>query len=210
MAKKSEEKKGFFKTLTNAVGAEMAKKIVAVMILAVVILGVGIGVGSRVFISSNMTQFDLKAIGELATQAGYYTNVEIIEDSKKLWKITLPFTSSKYIFSYDGIIKAGIDFEEIEWSVNDVTKKITVKLPEMKILSNEIDTNSLYVYDESRSIFSPLTVNDINDSLISLKAESEEKAIGNGILEEAEENAKVLIQGFLAGSYPDYEIVYKE
>lgn len=210
MAKKSEEKKGFFKTLTNAVGAEMAKKIVAVMILAVIILGVGIGVGSRLFISSNMTQFDLKAIGELATQAGYYTNVEIIEDSKKLWKITLPFTSSKYIFSYDGIIKAGIDFEEIEWSVNDVTKKITVKLPEMKILSNEIDTNSLYVYDESRSIFSPLTVNDINDSLIALKVESEEKAIGNGILEEAEENAKVLIQGFLAGSYPDYEIVYKE
>ncbi len=210
MTKKSEEKNGFFKTLSDAVGAEMAKKIVAIMILAVIILSAGIGAGSRFFIGSKMTQFDLKEIGELATQAGYYTNVEIIEDSKKLWKITLPFTSSKYIFSYDGIIKAGVDFEDIEWSVNDVTKKITIKLPEMKILSNEIDTNSLYVYDESRSIFSPLTVSDINDSLIALKAESEEKAIGNGILEEAEANAKILIQGFLDGSYPDYEIVYND
>lgn len=209
MPKKNMKKNGFFKTLSEAVGIEMAKKIVILMIIAVLFIGAAIGIGSRVFIGSRMTQFDLHAIGEMATQAGYYTNVEVIEDSKTLWKITLPFTSSKYIFSYDGIIKAGIDFEDIQWSVNDVLKKITVNLPEPKILSNEIDTNSLYVYDESRSIFSPLTVEDINESLIALKGESEEKAIGNGILEEAEANARILIQGFLIGSYPDYEIEFE-
>lgn len=209
MPKKNMKKNGFFKTLSEAVGIEMAKKIVILMIIAVLFIGAAIGIGSRVFIGSRMTQFDLHAIGEMATQAGYYTNVEVIEDSKTLWKITLPFTSSKYIFSYDGIIKAGIDFEDIQWSVNDVLKKITVNLPEPKILSNEIDTNSLYVYDESRSIFSPLTVEDINESLIALKGESEEKAIGNGILEEAETNARILIQGFLIGSYPDYEIEFE-
>ena len=210
MAKKNERKNSFFRTLSEAVGAEAAKKIIALMIVAVLLIGAAIGIGSRIFIGSRMTQFDLHAIGEMATQAGYYTNVEVIEDSKTLWKITLPFTSSKYIFSYDGIIKAGIDFEEIKWSVNDVLKQIHVDLPATKILTNEIDTDSLYVYDESRSIFSPLTVEDINESLIALKAESEEKAIGNGILVEAEANAKILIRGFLAGSYPDYEIIYEE
>ena len=210
MAKKNERNSGFYETLSNAVGAQMAKKIVVLMIVTILLVGAAIGIGSRVFIGSRMTQFDLHAIGEMATQAGYYTNVEVIEDSKTLWKITLPFTSSKYIFSYDGIIKAGIDFADIKWSVNDVLKTIHVDLPDTKILTNEIDTDSLYVYDESRSIFSPLTVSDINDSLIALKIESEEKAIGNGILEEAEANAKVLIRGFLAGSYPDYEIIYEE
>ena len=210
MAKKNEGMNGFYKTLKTVVGVKAARKIVIGMVIAVLLLGAAIGIGSRVFIGSRMTQFDLHAIGEMATQAGYYTNVEVIEDSKTLWKITLPFTSSKYIFSYDGIIKAGIDFADIKWSVNDVLKTIHVDLPDTKILTNEIDTDSLYVYDESRSIFSPLTVSDINDSLIALKIESEEKAIGNGILEEAEANAKVLIRGFLAGSYPDYEIIYEE
>ena len=209
MPKKKNEN-SLYSTLVTVVGAKAAKKFIIGLVILGLVVGTAIGISTHFIVGSRMTQFDLHAIGEMATQAGYFTNVEVIEDSKTLWKITLPFTSSKYIFSYDGIIKAGIDFEEIEWSVNDLTQTITVKLPPTKILSNEIDTDSLYVYDESRSIFSPLTVEDLNASLIALKAESEEKAIDNGILIEAMENAKVLIQGFLAGSYPEYTITFEE
>lgn len=197
-------------TLLSSLNAKQKLHLLVVTAIIILALSTLIGLGSRFFVDSRMTQLGLKSIGEMATQAGYYTNVEVLEDSKTLWKITLPFTSSKYIFSYDGIIKAGIDFQELDWTINDITKTISVSLPEARILTNEIDPESLYVYDESRSIFSPLTVENLNESLIALRSEAEEKAVGNGILGAASENAKLLIRGLLAGNYPEYEIIFDE
>ncbi|WRK53352.1 DUF4230 domain-containing protein [Coprobacillaceae bacterium CR2/5/TPMF4] len=37
---------------------------------------------------------------------------------------------------------------------------ITVSIPDIEILSNEIDESSIEVYDESRNIFNPISVND--------------------------------------------------
>ena len=46
----------------------------------------------------------------------------------------IPFTQSKYIFSYDVEVKAGFDFTQIEWSLNDHT--IEVKLQETNARAN--------------------------------------------------------------------------
>lgn len=129
----------------------------------------------------------------------------MINESRQLWGADIPLTQSKCIFSYDGIIKAGLDFESIELNVNEVAHTISVRLPEIKILSNEIDANSMEIYDETKSIFTPLNLSDVNQSMIKLKDESKEKAISNGILESARANAETLIRGFLASSY-DLEV----
>lgn len=97
-------------------------------------------------IDSKTTAFGFRDIGELATQVGYFTNVQIIEDNQKLWGLTLPFTTSTSIFSYDGSIKAGIDFSKIEYYVD--TKKKVVSMPAPAIRSVEVDENSLMIYDE--------------------------------------------------------------
>lgn len=148
-----------------------------------------------------MVNFGLKDIGELATQAGHFTNVQVISGSRKIWGADIPLTQSKYIFSYDGVIKAGIDFEQIEVNVDDAARVITVKLPEIKILSSEVDPKSLEIYDETKSIFTPLSLSSVNMSLIEMDEEVREKAIGNGILENARTNAEALITGFLAGTF---------
>ena len=152
-------------------------------------------------VSSRTTGFSLKNIGELATQAGYFTNVQTISSDREILGVAIPFTHNKYVFSYDGVIKAGIDFSKIELSVDEIRHMITVKLPEAEILSSEIDENSMRVYDETKNIFNQLKIDDVNMSLKALKTEAQENAIANGLLDNATANAKLLITGFLSGMY---------
>ena len=167
---------------------------------AVILLAIVIGISSTSFSSSRMVQFGLRNIGELTTQSGYFTNVQVIKDSKDLYGLTIPFTTSKYIFSYDGTVKAGIDFEQIDISTNELTKTITISMPEAEIFGIEIKPESMQIYDESSSIFTPLNLTEINQSLTALQEDVREQAIGNHILESAYENGKVLIQSMIAQS----------
>ena len=152
-------------------------------------------------VSSETVEMELKNIGELATHAGYYTNVQVIKSARQIFGVDIPLTQSQFIFSYDGVVKAGVDFADIEIGVDEGRGQIVVTLPEVKVLSNEIDLDSLEIYDESNNIFHPLNIDDINVSLIEMQEESEAKAIENGLLENARENAEALLRGMLAGFY---------
>lgn len=59
----------------------------------------------------------------------------------------------------------------------------------------------MQIFDEVNNIFTPLTISTITDARIDMKNEAEEKAVANGLLENARSNAEILIRGFLAGSY---------
>ena len=138
-------------------------------------------------------------IGELATQSAYCTEVEVTEASRELFGVTIPFTQSKYIYSYDVVIKAGLDFTDVSWSQQDGTIRVT--LPEIRVLSNEIDLDSLKVYHEDESLFRNITLEENNAALADLKARAEQDAIGNGLLEEARDNAQQILTAFFANQY---------
>ena len=176
-------------------------KTVALLACVIVIICAALGVASVTTVKSETVQFALKDIGELATQAGFYTNVQMIKGSRQLFNIDIPFTENKYIFGYDGVIKAGLDFGDIDMDVHEEARIITVKLPSVKILSNDIDHNSLEVYDEVKNIFNPLKLSDVNLSLVEMEKQAEETAIANGLFENARANAEVLIRGFLSGAF---------
>lgn len=191
----------------------IAPKLAAAVLIALVLIGGSCAITSavvRTSVASKTTSFGLKNIGELATQSGFYTNVQVIKKSQEIWGAQIPFTQSKYIFSYDGQIKAGLDFGDVDVKVDALAKTVRVTLPEIRILSTEIDENSLEIYDESKNIFTPLSLDDVNESLIELKEEAQQTAIDNGLLEQARTNAELLISGFLAGSYDaqEYSIVF--
>ena len=185
----------FFKAGTLTTKVMMTAMPVLLIVLA--------AIGSQLMFSTKgkTTSLGLKNIGELVTQAGYYTNVEMIEGSRELWGWDVPFTQSKYIFSYDGVIKAGMNFSEIDISVNGITRVIRIDLPEAMVLSNEIDEGSLEVYDETKNIFTPLTLDAVNKAQEELKSEAEETAIENGLLDSARNNAEVILSGMLAGIF---------
>ncbi len=184
-----------------------------VIIILVVVLGIALGaVGLRSVIKSESktTNIGFENIGELATQSAYCTEVNVTDDWRELFGVKIPFTQSKYIYSYDFVIKAGYDFKDITWS--EQGEKIEVILPEVRVLSNEIDLESLKVYHEEESIFSPITLDESNEALEKLKKAAQDDAIANGLFENARSNAETILTGFFGNVYDldEYEIIFQD
>ncbi len=170
-------------------------------ILVVILLAAAVALGAKTVLSADgrTARLGFEDIGELATQSAYCTEVEVTEASRELFGVTIPFTQSKYIYSYDVVIKAGLDFTDVSWSEEDGTIRVT--LPEIRVLSNEIDLDSLKVYHEDESLFRNITLEENNAALADLKARAEQDAIGNGLLEEARDNAQQILTAFFANQY---------
>ena len=185
--------------------------IAAVLIAALAAGSFAIGMSRSGEISSSMTRLRLEDLGEFATQAGYFTTVQVIKDSATLFGKTVPFTTSKYIFSYNGVVKAGLDFSNVGIDVNPLTATITVSAPAVEILSTEVDEDSLVIYDESRNIFTPLTLNDVKLSRTAMIDEIKTQAVNNNLLENARMNAEVWIRLFLQTAYDpnEYAVEFK-
>ena len=96
------EKQGFkamFKRmLASRLAAGIAAALAALLLLLVI---VGLGIRSVVLSESKSTKLGFENIGELATQTAYCTSVNVTEGSRELFGVTIPFTQSKYIYSYD-------------------------------------------------------------------------------------------------------------
>lgn len=201
------------KTKNSKVSRFVSRNFGTILKLAILIAIVAaIGAGVRVInvSESKTTKIGFEDIGEMATQSAYCTEVNVTEDAKELYGMRIPFTQSKYIYSYDIVIKAGYDFNEIEWK--EKNKTIEVKLPEAKVLSNELDMDSFKVYHEEESIFSKITLEENNDAVKKMKLNAQENAIANGLLENARSNAETMLTGFFADEYDldEYKIVFKD
>lgn len=196
----------------NPVLKLLCSKIIFGIIGIVIVLAIGFGIGKIVSSDSKTTKLGFEDIGELATQVAYCTEVNVTDASRNLWKITIPFTQSKYIYSYDVMIKAGFDFADIEWYEDEANSMIKVKLPEVTILSNEINPDSFKLYHESESIFRQITMEENNEALATLKQQAEKNAVANGLLENARDNAEIILRGFFAQQYDleEYTIEFSD
>ena len=125
---------------------------------------------------------------ELTTLKYHYTNMGQFENQNTFYGYKIPFTSKKFIVSYDGLINAGVDLEKMKVELHD--KNIEIKIPPAKILSHEIYEDSLKVFDERESIFNRIDIEDYNNFSKDQKKEVEKKAIKRGLLKEADEESK--------------------
>lgn len=138
---------------------------------------------------------EIREIGELATIEYLYTDAGKFEDSAKLFGKEIPFsfTTKSFIAKWDGVIKAGVNVDDIVVEVKDSDKEIAVQIPEAEILSHEVDGESIETLDEKDGFFNPIKVDDIREFDAISKETMEQRAIENGILEKAFENAKNII-----------------
>lgn len=196
--------RSFWKLFLANRSLQLVVFIVIVVAVLITVFMSGRSMGSR----AKTTKLGFSDIGELATQVGYFTNVQVIEGDHKLWGLTIPLTRSKAIFSYDGTIKAGIDFSQIEYQVDNSSHTVTVHLPEVQVFDVTVDEDSLMVYDERVSIFTPIKIDDFSDARAQMQETVRNDAVENGLLDQAEENAKRLIQSFLATEYNPGEYQY--
>ncbi|MCR5654460.1 MAG: DUF4230 domain-containing protein [Lachnospiraceae bacterium] len=159
--------------------------------------------------SHTTVQKGIRGMGELVTAEYFFTHVERVDDAKTLFDTDIEFAKSYFIYSYDGSVKAGVNFEGVELEVNEDDKIVTVTIPEAEIVSSEIDDGSFKLYDEQQSIFNNISVEDYAKSFEDMKRKEEEEAVNDGLLDEAQENAEDMIEGFLENAYDgtDYEVV---
>lgn len=150
-------------------------------------------------IRNKTTKVGFENIGELATQEYRGTQVNVTTASREMFGVEIPFTQSKYIYSYDVIIKAGYDFSAITWELTD--KTITVTLPEAKILESYVDPDSFELYLESESIFRPITMEENNQALSELQKGAETTAVEKGLMDNARKNAETILTAFFAQAY---------
>jgi hypothetical protein len=86
-----------------------------------------------------------------------------------------------------------VDTESIQLDIDEVTKTITVHIPEPRVLSHETDENSIEIFDETNNIFNPISIEDYSTFFAESKTDMESKALDSGILDEALQNAENII-----------------
>jgi hypothetical protein len=166
----------------------------------------------KTVVSGEVMQDNLRGIGELATEEYTYTEVGSYDSRRSVeifgQNIGIPLTRASFIYSYDGAIKAGIDFAGVTVEKDETLKCITVSLPKAKILSSELYTDSFRLYDENNNIFNPIGVEAVTETNRVLKETAESRAVDKGLLTRADEHARALIRSLLESSYDinEYDI----
>ena len=110
---------------------------------------------------------------DLVTTRYYYKDADTFESYKEINGFKIPLTTDKVVFTYEGTVSLGLDFGKIVFLVNEPNKKITVDLPEIKVVANEIDFDSFVYYEVRNSIFTEQTMEVTTDLMAVFPGKSE-------------------------------------
>lgn len=147
-------------------------------------------------VSTDTIQDGLANMGVLVTQEYYFTQVEKYTKEKTFLKFII--SSSEFMYSYDGAVMAGVDFEKIKIKTDEDRKIITVDMPDSEIQAVTIDKDTFKIYSEKDSLWNPLKLKDYNISLVEFEDAAKEKAIASGILGRSDEQALNLVREFIS------------
>lgn len=160
-------------------------------------------------ITSEMIAEGLNDMGVMITAEYEFTQVENYTKTKTY--LNFINTQSSFIYSYDGVVSAGIDFTKVKVVKNDDAKTVTVTLPKSTIQYTDIDYDSFQMYSEKEGMWNPISIQDYNDSMVEFEKNAKEKAKKKGLLEKADENAKNIVSNFVNTILddPEYKVVFK-
>jgi len=145
-------------------------------------------------------------VSEYASLTYRYTSVITHSDSREVVGVKIPLTEKKYIYTYDGIIKLGIDGKAI--SVKQDGDTIYIMLPPIKVLSHTVDENSIEVYDQTQNIFNQIQVGEAFKINAEQKKIMEEKIKKNGAYDDAKAAAEQQLKTFIE-ALPGIKNAYK-
>ncbi|MCJ7690540.1 MAG: DUF4230 domain-containing protein [Clostridiaceae bacterium] len=159
-------------------------------------------------ISSTLITERLSKISELSTIKYNYSNILALKNTKKFKDFPIPFTKKSFFIKYSGYIKAGVDLKDL--AVVVIGKNVTITLKKSIILDHAINNEDFFVYDEKSSMFNKLSMQDIINEVSNEKIVIETNLLKKGFLDEANNNAKLLLQGILLDmGFKNVTIVFK-
>ena len=159
----------------------------------------------------------IQEISELSTLEYDYTYIGEFKKSRKLdffiIDLNIPLTKKEFIASFNGTIKYGINLRDLkDAKVDDSKKTITIDMPEIGLLSHEIDLKSIKYWDEKNNLFNPLKPSDGDEFKRVHKKDAEIQAVERGILKRVQTHTKTVLTSFIQGIFPeysDYKIICK-
>lgn len=159
----------------------------------------------------SMVQDVLKPTAALITNQYRYTAADIYDDYKKFFGLNLPFTNSKAVFTFKGTMSIGLDLQKISYEIDNDNKIIHITLPEIGILSHDIDLSSFQFPFEEESIFNPKEMSDYVGALDQLKSKQAELVLNDQeYMANALYNTQEVLRLFLASSEftKDYSVTF--
>lgn len=139
--------------------------------------------GKTTVVSQEEVYARLQEIDELCTMEYQYSKVGAFDNSLQINGWRVPLTQKQFLLTYSGSLKAGVDLEQATVTIED--HNILIELPPVTILNHVIEEDSIEVYNESGSIFNPISVSDYAAFAQQQKQVVEEEAIERGLLSQA-------------------------
>lgn len=149
---------------------------------------------------------------DLTTTHYKYKDVDQLEDYKTIKDVKIPFTTDSVIYSFEGTIGLGVNLEDITYDIDNDNQVIKVSLPDVTIISNEIDEDSFEYYDVKNSIFNQMEMSDVTDNLANLKQKEADRVLDDEeLIDTAEKNTENVIRSFLtaADATKDYSVEFE-
>lgn len=206
-----EQKISVFKKIMKKIPRKykLILSVAIIVILVVVVIAVGSAIkqnqreNNEPQVSVTATLERIVKTSDLSTFEAVYNGIAKVMNEKKPEKVD-------FYVSYEAKVKAGIDVNLIELSVDESEKTINITLPEVKITDKDVKIESLdYIFENDKA-------NTENVSAIAYKAciadVENEASTEDAIFELAEENAKniirALVSPFAIQNDVQYDIVF--
>lgn len=137
-----------------------------------------------------LVEREIKASAELVLYKMRYSDIIAIKKRKSV--------SSAYSFvRFSGIIRAGIeDLTQCQISISENGKSLRVKIPPTTLLGNDIQSEE--VFDERQGIFAKITTQEIFDEIAAAKEEIAKEILAEGLLDDADARAVLVIRQMLS------------
>lgn len=180
------------------------------LLIVVLIIIIGLFVYFKFFnskpIDSKYILSKLEKSSDLITSKLKYTGMSEYKDEGIRF-----INRSDFVMVYEAEATAGINIKEVDVDVNNILKEVKLIIPKAKILSVNVNMDTIKYFDKK---FSLLNVDPREDAAkaTSLAKEEAKKELENmGILESADEQAELLVKGLLEDAIPNgYNIIVEK
>lgn len=204
-----------FRKVKSSKRLQGALVLVCIVAIASTALFIAYKKGTKVSETIQETIVNYQDIEEITFQEATVPEIGVIHKPMKLGKLEFdnPLTTSDYIFTYNAVIKAGYDLENIkDDGGNESTQTITVTLPKVSIFDSYLDEKSYVQYWEGEKITANVGLDDIHKEKKRMLKEAKQDAIKGGLYEKTADHAKVVITDYIHSlkGYENYNVVFNE
>lgn len=211
-------KNGVSKGFRKVKGSKMLQSALLVVVVGSIGLTVGFGIYNKGKNDGSVIEKPVvcyQDIEDIAFQEATIKEIGKIHKPMELGKYEVDtfLTTSDYVFSYNAVIKAGYDLENIkDDGGNELTQTITVTLPKASILDSYLDEKSYVQYWEGEKITANVGLEDFHKEKKKMLKEAKQDAIKGGLYEKTSDHAKVIISDYIHSlkGYENYNVVFKE